>query len=102
MQTPQGLTEHIWGYVHFYRDRQFNVSLANDPIDEKAEKDGRRNIPMDQVEDWQIMKSDGKIRGAYILIALFEYRQREGEPLSPRMKKQKAQLIEPTLTGTAG
>lgn len=94
MQTPQGLLEHIWGYVHFYKDGVFNVSLANEPIDEKAEKGGRRNIPTAEVEDWQIMQPDGKIKGAYSLVALFEYWERQGKPLSPRMKKQKAELLE--------
>jgi hypothetical protein len=30
MQTPQGLTEHIRGYVHFHKDGEFNVSLAKE------------------------------------------------------------------------
>ena len=94
MHTPKGLTEHIWAYVHFYKDGQFNVSLANTPIDEKAEADGRRNVPRGDVKDWQIMARDGRIRGAYSLIALFEHCQREGKLLSPRMKKQKAQLLD--------
>lgn len=92
--TPRGLTEHIWAYVHSYRDGVFNVSLANQPVDDRAEVAGRRNVPQSEVEDWQIMQPDGKIRGAYSLIALFEYHARMGRRLSPRMKKQKSQLLD--------
>jgi uncharacterized protein YegJ (DUF2314 family) len=96
MKTPQGLTEHIWGYVHFFKEGHLNVSLANEPIDEKAEKEGRRNVSIEDVEDWQLMQPDGKIQGAYSLIALFQFCERQGKALSPRMKKQKAQLLDAT------
>jgi uncharacterized protein YegJ (DUF2314 family) len=92
--TPRGLTEHIWGYVHFYRDGQFNVSIANDPYDDEEDDQGRRNIPRENVEDWQIMQPDGNIKGAYSLIALFRYHESRGVKLSPLMKKQKAQLLD--------
>lgn len=94
LQTPQGLTEHIWGYVHFFRDGRFNVSLANDPFDDKQDSEGRRDIALQDVEDWQIMQPDGRIRGAHSLISLFRYYENRGEKLSPLMKKQKAQLID--------
>ena len=94
LKTPQGLIEHIWGYVHFYRDGQFNLSIANNPFDEKQDADGRINIPIDDVEDWQIMQPDGMIKGAYSLIALFKYHEGKGMKLSPLMKKQKAQLLD--------
>jgi len=94
LNTPQGLIEHIWAYVHFYKDGFFNVSLANTPEDEEADTEGRRNVPLDEIEDWQIMQQDGRIRGAYSLIALFEYRQRMGKPLSPKMRTQKEQLLD--------
>jgi len=92
LKTPQNFTEHIWAYVHFHRDGRFNVSLVNVPFDEKQESDGRRDVAVEDVEDWQIMSSDGSIRGAYSLVALFEYWERLGKPLSPLMKEQKSQL----------
>ena len=93
LQTQRGLTEHIWAYVHFHKDGQFNVSLANEPMDENARSDGRQNVPISEVEDWQIMSPDGSIRGAYSLVALFEYWERQGKPLTLRMKEQRAQLL---------
>jgi hypothetical protein len=94
LQTPQGLTEHIWAYVHFFRDGRFNVSLANDPFDNQMGSEGRRDVPLAEVEDWQIMQPDGNIRGAHSLIALFRHYENRGVKLSPRMKKQKAQLMD--------
>ena len=92
LHTPKGLTEHIWAYVHFHRDDYFNVSIANEPLDEEQESIGRRNIPAEEIEDWQIMKVDGTIDGAYSLIALFKYWENIGKPLSPLMKEQKSLL----------
>ncbi len=89
MPTVQGATEHIWAYVHSYRDRKFNVSLANTPIDPKQTSDGRRDVPIDEVEDWQIMKPDGRIEGAYSLIALFRNRENSGKNLTPKCASKK-------------
>ncbi|HEY5894802.1 MAG TPA: DUF2314 domain-containing protein [Chthoniobacterales bacterium] len=96
LKTPQGLIEHIWSYVHSFRDDRFNVSLANAPFDDQQPADGRRDVPMTDVEDWQILHPDGRIKGAHSLIALFRYHENRGKKLSPKMKKQKAQLIDAT------
>ncbi len=96
LRTKQGLTEHIWAYVHFFRDGRFNVSLANQPMDEQESAEGRRDVMMDEVEDWQILQPDGRIRGAYSLIALFQYHESRGVKLTPLMKKQKSQLLDVT------
>ncbi|WP_165788860.1 DUF2314 domain-containing protein [Rubritalea profundi] len=92
LQSEDGPIEHIWAYVHFYRNELFNVSLANEPIDDSEDYDGRQDVGIDQVQDWQIIDSDGSIRGAYSLIALFEYWGNQGKDLSPLMKLQKSQL----------
>lgn len=92
--TPQGITEHIWAYVHFHRDGRFNVTLANEPVDDQVETDGRRDVDASEIEDWQIMTPEGQIVGAYSLRAMFEWWERDGRTLTPLMRKQKAQLLE--------
>lgn len=94
LKTPQGLIEHIWSYVHFFREDQFNVSLVNKPYDDQQQSEGRHNVPLSDVEDWQIIQPDNKIKGAFSLIALFKHHENRGLKLTPRMKKQKAQLID--------
>jgi hypothetical protein len=96
LQTPNGLTEHIWAYVHGFRDGAFNVSIANDSFDKGQDTSGRRDVALNQVEDWQIMSPDRRIKGAYSLIALFEHLEAKGRKLSRKMRKQKAQLIDAT------
>ncbi|MGF1657606.1 MAG: hypothetical protein ACFCU3_11595 [Verrucomicrobiales bacterium] len=54
--------------------------------------EGRRDVPREEVEDRQTMDANGAIRGAYSVIALFEYWERQGKALPPMMKLQKAQL----------
>ena len=92
LKNSKEQTEHMWGYVHFYKDNHFNVSLANAPIDPQLENEGRRNIALDRIEDWQIVYPDGSIDGTFSLIALFEFWESQGKPLSPLMKEQKLQL----------
>jgi uncharacterized protein YegJ (DUF2314 family) len=94
MKTANGSTEHIWAYVHSYCDGIFNVSLANQPRDARELERSRRDVPAGAVEDWQIMYPDGRIKGAYSLIALFRHRENQQQTLSPKMRKQKAQLID--------
>ena len=96
LTTPNGLTEHIWAYVHSFRDGRFNVTLANTPYDAKQSSEGRRDVPKADVEDWQIMHPDGRIKGAHSLIALFRYHENRGVKLTPKMMKQKAQLVDAT------
>jgi len=94
LKTPTGINEHIWAYVHFFRDDLFNVSLSNDYIDEQQVTTGRRDVQLSQVEDWQIIEPDGRIKGLHSFIALFRYHENRGLKLSPKMKKQKALLID--------
>jgi uncharacterized protein YegJ (DUF2314 family) len=94
MTTAQGMTEHIWAYVHSYRDGKFNVSLANKPKDPKESAQGRRDVPIEEVEAWQVLQPDGQIKGAFSTIALFRNRLNSGKQLTPRMRKQKAVLLD--------
>ena len=91
--TDAGVTEHIWAYVHHYADGVFNVSLANTPHTQKGDVENRRDVPEAQVEDWQIMTRDGRIRGGYLLRALFDHVETKGIHLNRTMRKQRAQFV---------
>lgn len=52
LKTPNGLTEHIWAYVHSHHDDLFNVSLSNEPLDKDQTTSGRRDVALAEVEDW--------------------------------------------------
>lgn len=102
LKGPSGGIEHIWAYVHFYRDEGFNVSLDNALFDETQDDSGRLNVPLAEVEDWQLVDSQGKIKGAYSLIACFKYWESEGNQLTPLMRKQRADLLDaPALDATS-
>ena len=92
--TDAGVTEHIWAYVHHYADGIFNVSLANTPHTQKGEVETRRDVPEADIEDWQIMTRDGRIRGGYTLRALFEHVDANGIHLNRTMRKQRAQFTD--------
>ena len=92
--TDAGVTEHIWAYVHHYADGVFNVSLANTPYTQKGDVENRRDVPEADVEDWQIMTRDGRIRGGYSLRALFDHVEAKGIHLNRTMRKQRAQFVD--------
>jgi len=94
LTTQQGFKEHIWANVHSYEEGSFDVSLANTPKDPKERAQLRRSVPVNEVEDWQIMLRDQRIKGAYSTMALFRNRQNNGRPLTPKMRKQKTFLVD--------
>jgi len=95
-RSARGLLEHVWGYVHFHQEGRFNVTIANDLVDKTAGAENRIDIADSEIEDWQIVQSDGSLRGAYSLIALFRYHEGRGLKLSPKMMQQKKQLLDAT------
>ena len=92
--TDKGVTEHIWAYVHHHGDGVFNVSLANTPYTQEGQIGTRRDVPESDVEDWQIMFPDGRIRGAFSTVAAFRYLDRTGVRMNSTLRKQRAQLID--------
>jgi uncharacterized protein YegJ (DUF2314 family) len=92
--TDAGVTEHIWAYAHHYADGVFNVSLANTPYTQKGAVENRRDVAETEVEDWQIMTRDGRIRGGYSLRALFDHVEANGIRLNRTMRKQRAQFVD--------
>jgi uncharacterized protein YegJ (DUF2314 family) len=92
--TDAGVTEHIWAYVHHYADGVFNVSLTNTPFTQTAAIDQRRDVAEADVEDWQIMTPEGRIKGGYSLRALFEHVERKGIRLNRTMRKQRALFLD--------
>ncbi len=77
--TTQGLTEHIWAYVHFHREGRFNVSLVNTLTDEKEPSRGRGDVQSMDVEEWQIMSADGSIRGGLHLCGVIRVLDAAGQ-----------------------
>jgi uncharacterized protein YegJ (DUF2314 family) len=99
--TDGGVTEHIWAYVHHYSDGVFNVSLANAPVTQKEALESRRDVPEAEVEDWQIMTPDGRIKGGFSLRALFEHVDRNGIHLNRTMRQQRSQFVDAAEAASA-
>jgi uncharacterized protein YegJ (DUF2314 family) len=98
MWADDGKVEHIWAYVHHHANGVFNVSLANTPVFQSP-VETRRDVPESEMEDWMIMRADGRIEGAYSTRALFEHVDRNGIQLNRTMRRQRAQLTDLTEPG---
>jgi hypothetical protein len=66
----------------------------NQPYTHEGELADQCSVPDSAVEDWQILHSDGRVNGAFSMIASFHYLERKGVRLNRVMRKQKAQLID--------
>jgi len=86
--------EHVWAYTHNYKNGCFNVSISNETYDESIDISSRRDINQKLVEDWQIILPNGKIKGAYSLIALFKNLENNNKKLTPKMKNQKEAFLD--------
>lgn len=94
LKTQNDVIEHVWGYVHAFQNDIFKVTISNELIDSDREISDRRDVHINEVEDWQIVFPDGHMKGAYSVIALFEHYESIGKKLSKKMKKQKSLLID--------
>lgn len=92
--TDRDVTEHMWAFVHRYANGAFDVSVADEPYTHKGEFEMRRQISESDIEDWQVLRPDGKVSGAFSMIASFRYLESKGVRFNRLMRKQKAQLID--------
>jgi uncharacterized protein YegJ (DUF2314 family) len=70
MQTSSGAVEHIWAVVHARCDNGVVVSLANQAVERPRAEAARRVVPVNEIEDWQVVISESEIRGGYSVHAL--------------------------------
>ncbi len=79
--TKQG-TEHVWGVAHALDGDRAIVSLANTPVGELTDaelRDLRSSVPLSDIEDWLLVRKDGKCEGGYTHLALAKiYRRLHG------------------------
>ena len=95
-KTEGNVTEHIWAYVLGYANGVFSVSLANVPLTQGDSYEGQRDVPEAEVEDWEILLPDGRIKGAYSYIGAFQHLENRGIKLNKTMLREKNKLINAT------
>jgi uncharacterized protein YegJ (DUF2314 family) len=93
-KTDQDVTEHVWAYVHYYENGDFNVSMVNEPHTQEGEYANRLSVPEKDVEDWQIIYPDGRIKGGFSYIGALKYLKRKGIRFNQTLKNQLKQLID--------
>lgn len=89
-RMPDGTIEHVWAYVHSFRNGAFNVSIPEVAQEEAGPSSNRPDVPLEEVEDWMIIRDDGRVAGAFTEIAQIQRYEASGRRLSKKMKKQKA------------
>lgn len=89
LTRPDGRVEHIWAAVGSYQDGCLQAYEDYDVWPSESQ-----SVPLEHVEDWYVACSDGRITGDYGRIALFENYEASGKTLTPKMRKEKARLID--------
>jgi uncharacterized protein YegJ (DUF2314 family) len=90
----EGFTEHLWGCVQSFEDEVFDVSPANLPFHGGLIADDRIQVEADAVEDWMLVDEEGRIRGGFSLVAIFNHFDKTGRWLTPRLRFQKSLLLD--------
>lgn len=92
--TRAGRVEHVWAHVRKVQHGKLDVSVLPNPGMTPGDFAIEREVMESEVEDWQILNSDGCISGAFSTIASYRYLENRGVRLSRMMRKQKAKLLD--------
>ncbi len=92
--TRAGPVEHVWAHVRKVQHGKLEVTVLPNPGMTRCDYEIERVVMESEVEDWQILYSDGCISGAFSTIASYRYLENRGVRLSRTMRKQKAKLLD--------
>ena len=78
--TSSGEQEFLWGEVRDLTQRTIQLFLTTPPVTHTGKVDRNKHYLLAEVVDWTVVMPDGKIKGGFTMIAMFQlYRQEYGE-----------------------
>jgi uncharacterized protein YegJ (DUF2314 family) len=78
--------EHLWAEVlEVLSDTELGVRLVTPPVSHRGELDRLFRCNIDEVEDWQVTDSQGKVHGGFTQRAMFAIARRDGIKLPEKL-----------------
>ena len=90
LRTTGGDIENVWGDLLELDDDRATVSLRTPPVGKTEIRDPRMTVPVSEVVDWQVMLSDGTLRGGFTQQATFRIIERDRGRLPRKFAAQLA------------
>jgi hypothetical protein len=90
LRTKSGDIENVWGDLIELRADEASVSLRTPPVGAADVRDPRMTISVADIIDWQVMFSDGTLRGGFTQQATFRIIERDRGRLPRKYAEQLA------------
>lgn len=92
LRVKSGNIEHVWGDLLELRDETAKIYLRTPPKEPADLPDRTFEIPVADIDDWQIEMRDGTLRGGFTNQVLFRIFERENGHMHPAFKEQFARF----------
>src|SRR5688500_6242877 len=79
--TSSGEKEHVWGELLELSEDSMRVTMETPPIHHRGELPRELNVPISDLEDWQLSLPDGRIRGGFTTQAQIKIARESGSPI---------------------
>ncbi len=79
--------EHLWANVlSLVSEQELEVQLVTTPVTHAGPLEAVRRCRIDEIEDWQVRDTTGKVHGAFTQRAMFAIARRDGVRLPKQLR----------------
>jgi uncharacterized protein YegJ (DUF2314 family) len=87
--------EHLWAeVVEVLGHDELGVRLVTPPVTHSGPLDRLHRCTYDDIEDWQVRGTDGRIHGGFTQRAMFAIARRDGIPLPKQLAQHEAEYVD--------
>lgn len=79
--TDGGEREHVWAEVLDVSGDVITARIVTPPVTHRGSLPERIDLPLADLEDWQVFLPDGRIRGGFSTQAMAAACERDGRPV---------------------
>ena len=85
--SSAGEVEHLAAHVEAWEGDRLTVLLVTPPVTHTGRLERKREIGLDEIEDWQVTEPGGTIHGGFTQRAMFDIARREGVELPAELRR---------------
>ena len=91
--SSSGDIEHLAAHVEGIDGDRLDILLVTPPVTHQGEVERRREIGIEEIEDWQVTEPGGAIHGGFSQRAMFDIARRDGVPLPPKLQEMEKAYV---------
>jgi uncharacterized protein YegJ (DUF2314 family) len=93
-RTDGDVVEHLWGQVEALTEKSVRVTLRNRPVTQKGPPPRVLEVPLDQIDDWEVHLPDGTIRGGFTTRVMFVRAREQWGDLPPDLIELEGRYVD--------